>query len=404
MAKHRSTNKKHQRFKKTFKQKRNNNRTSKKNNYSYSIPRVPNERVTPPTGSGSPPKVALLFLTTGNHEQSHLWETFLGHPDTHKKFSIYCHCACPRDVPARSFLRGFRNSDNTTTSTPPSSEGLLPRGMVVPKPYNEWGHLVLAYYQLLHRAYTDTRNNNQRFVYLSETCAPCVPALAAYAFLTRQLDVTYMDAPRPKDNSERYEQVVHSPWRSMWPWKVNAGTKAIAKQDCSKVFSRAGITKGAFFKHSGWFSPNREDAFRLLQHQRGFEALNLISAGDEHLLSILHEASLVPPSQLLQHRVTHVRWDYDKMRRWEELKKKSQQEGYWATIDALEKSNPKAHATFTALWEESKYANMHPIEYTITFTKKHLEQCVASQSVFVRKVRKSCNVDVLLKHISDVSS
>lgn len=392
MTKHRSRkNNTFNKTNKTLKQQKRNKHFRRSIKKHYTVPRIPQHRLNPM----GPPKVALLFLTKGNHEQPSLWEAFLKQPHTKERFSVYCHCASPKDVPHDSFLRQEPSSARVSYS-----EGLLQPSHTIPKPYNRWGHLVLAYYQLLHRAYHDTNSNHQRFVFLSETCVPCVNAQTAYSFLTQSLATTYMDSPRPEDNVERYEQVVHNPWLSMWPWKVNAKTKAIASQDCSKALQKAGILKDDFFKHSGWFSPNREDTFRLLQRQTAFEALNIVSAGDEHILSILRNRSLTPPSQLKQHRVTFVQWDYDKIQKWEALKQKESEANYWDTIDNMKVAQPKQYQTLMAHRNALKDANMHPIEYTKTFSKKHLKQCLDAKSIFVRKVRQSCNIDVLMKHIS----
>lgn len=358
------------------------NRKSQKN--TYIIPFIPKRPHTP----NGTPKVALLFLTKGEHEQSALWKTLLNYPTFHEMFSIYCHPAIPNYIQPDSFLR------KTTKQSP--FEGLLPKGLCIPRPHNRWGHLVLAYYQLLHRAYSDTYNNNQRFVYLSETCVPCVNAQCAYKLLMTNLNATYMDAPRPNDNNDRYEQVVHKPWLSMWPSKVNPNSKKITSLDCSVELQRAGILKDQFFKHSGWFSPNRQDTFRLLQHQRSFEALNLISAGDEHILSILRNPEYTTQHKLKQHRITFVQWDWVKIQEWEALKN---DEAYWKKDDKLKRTNHKLYQQMKKEREVMKNANMHPVEYIKKFTTKQLKNCVDAKSVFVRKVRQSCNVDVLLQHI-----
>lgn len=352
----------------------------------YTIPEIPSSSLAP---AGGTPKVALLFLTRDRHEQSALWDAFLNHTTHAVHYSVYCHPAFPEKIPQTSFLRSPHGSP---------SEGVIPASLRVPPPHTRWGHLVLAYYQLLHRAFNDTHNNNQRFVYLSETCVPCVNAKAAYTTLMRNLDATYMDAPKPKDNVDRYDQVMHYPWRSFWPWKVTPRYQQRRSMDCAVELCRTGIQKEHFFKHSGWFSPNREDAYRLLCNPDAFEALNVVNAGDEHILSILRSHVWAPPSKLKQHRITHVQWDYDKIQQWETLKKN---EAYWKKDQHLKDTNPTLYAKFRKEREPLKNANMHPIEYTKLFSLDDLKQCMNAKSVFVRKVRQSCDVGVLFDRVRE---
>ena len=328
--------------------------------------------------SSSPQKVALLFLTRADHEQPKLWHTFLrGH---RHQFSVYCHPANPAHIAHHSFLRRTPNSS--------AQEGLLPADQCIPKRNNRWAHLTLAYYQLLHHAFHDTANNNQRFVYVSETCVPCVPANTAYQQLTQDLSVTYMDAPQPNDNADRYDHTVMKPRRNAFP--ENESLVGPGPQSCASLLEKSGILREHFFKHSGWFSPNRRDATRLLQHKDAFQALNMISAGDEHVLAILKRTEYAKDSTLKNKRITYVQWDHDKMAQRRE-KEANENSGYWRYMDELKQNNPKKHYALQKRRRQLKQANMHPIQYNHNIPNRVLAQCKQANSLFLRKVRRSCN-------------
>ena len=77
------------------------------------------------------------------------------------------------------------------------------------------------------------------------------------------------------------------------------------------------ILKSHFFKHSGWFSPNRDAAGKLLQHKDAFQALNMTSAGDEHILSILKRDAYKSNTPLTNQQVTYVTWNESQKQEWE---------------------------------------------------------------------------------------
>lgn len=328
------------------------------------------------------PKVALLFLTRADHEQPRLWETFL-HNHRHQ-FSVYCHPAFPKHIAPHSFLRRTQQTS--------SHEGLLPTSECIPKPNTRWAHLTLAYYQLLHHAFHDTNNNNQRFVYVSETCVPIVSANEAYKRLTRHLDATFMDAPHPTSDNDRYYQTILQPSKCAFPHRSAHFRQKTAS--CATLLARSGVLPTHFFKHSGWFSPNRRDAKRLLHHKDAFEALNMISAGDEHLLSILQRKTYKTTSALMQKRITYVEWDNDKMQQCKALLNK-ENKAFWDYLD----KHPNEHRKYMKKRNVLKDANMHPIQYTTIVPTSLLKKASREGSVLLRKVRRSCsahNIQLLL--------
>jgi hypothetical protein len=253
--------------------------------------------------------------------------------------------------------------------------------------------LTLAYYQLLHHAFHDTTNNNQRFVYVSETCVPCVPANTAYQQLTQDLSVTYMDAPHPNDNADRYDQTVARPQTFAFP--AHMRQYKMKSVQCSSLLQKSGIERNHFVKHSGWFSPNRRDAQRLLRHKDAFEALNMISAGDEHILSILKREEYVNTSVLEKARITLVKWDDAKIAKWQKMQKDEQRTDFWPRMDKLKHTHSRKHRALMNTRYELKDANSHPIQYTTHIPIEVLAECKTEKSVFLRKVRRQCNVDTV---------
>ena len=341
------------------------------------------------SSSSSAPKVALLFLTNADHEQELLWKSFL---TKHKhQYSVYCHPAKANTISPHSILR--------RTSSQSKYEGLLPRYKCIPKPNNRWGHLVLAYYQLLHQAYHDPANNNQRFVYLSETCVPCASADDVYKRMTAHLNVTYMDAPHSQDDLHRYNALVpFKSWINMFPMskkqqQKQKKTRRNQPDSCAAYFKQSGILKSHFFKHAGWFSPNRDAAGKLLRHKDAFQALNMTQAGDEHILSILKRDIYTSNTPLTNQQVTYVTWNESQKQEWEKIKTNELKDSkFWNKMDKKKLSDPEGHAEYLKKREECKNASMHPVMYTKLVPKKTLNECHQLKSCFIRKVRASCNV------------
>jgi len=216
-------------------------------------PDVPIDNLRPPSG---PPKVALLFLTDTDHHHPILWKRFLAaSPPDH--FTIYAHPSCV-SAATTTPSKAFRKLPCPPHAIPKSSflyGHTLPDYRRVP---TKWGKLVLAYYALLKEAYYDPDEpNNQRFVYVSETCVPLVHPDRLYSELTADLRVTYMDrADNPKEDHDRYQ--------------------ANGNRQVQRALKAAGIRSSDFFKHSGWFCPCRADAKRLLACKPAFDALNRV--------------------------------------------------------------------------------------------------------------------------------
>jgi hypothetical protein len=146
-----------------------------------------------------------------------------------------------------------------------------------------------------------------------------------------------------------------------------------------------GIGRKHFVKHSGWFSPNRRDAQRLLRHKDACEAFNMISAGDEHILSILHRPSYKTTSTIRNHRITYVEWDDVKMKQCKALLDK-EDDAFWTDYDR--------HPQYMKTRKILKEANMHPIQ------SQRPEPCacpVQANSLLLRKVPQSCNTQTVAR-------
>ena len=282
-----------------------------------------------------PPKIALLFLTNTNHHHPILWKRFLD-ASPPNRYTIYAHPSCasialrqssratakkpvrgvrfakypcpPNAIPPTSFLYGHTLSNDAREPT-------------------KWGKLVLAYYALLKEAVRDP--DNQRFVFVSETCVPVVHPDVMYKALTKDLEVTYMDdALNPDEDKERYygrpvrqrrgerrgerrgggrprRRTKHRyrPHPPSHKSTVSHNKSGSPKTRVQRALEASGIHVSHFFKHSGWFCPCRRDALRLLACRRAFEAVNDVKAGDEHILSILKRNAYRNTSVLVRKRV-----------------------------------------------------------------------------------------------------
>lgn len=319
-------------------------------------------------------KVALLFLTVGDHEQPKLWESFL---KTSSLFSVYCHPRYPHLVPSSSFLH----------------RACIPHKHCVPYPYTRWGYLVLAYEALLRFAVSHNLNT-RHFVFLSDTCVPCVSNTHAFKVFASHPDSSFHDAPAPQQDKERYNYVDHKPWLSHYPHRLGRHHAPI---DCSTILRKSGVLPSHFYKHSGWFTLCRRDAERILKHRDALQALNHVSAGDEHILSILKRPEYAKSTHMVQRAITYTKWDHDAKKEYERQHKLHDKK-FWASKDAMPLEEQKQ---WDKAWQALKQKAYHPLTYDKTFTKKILQECQAANSLFVRKVRHTCNVDLLHKAIGN---
>ena len=316
---------------------------------------------TPDTRSSSSPTVALLFLTKADHAHPDLWRAYL--KGNEHRFRVFSHPYLPSS-PKDPTPDGVRVLGQ-------HRESFLHGTNVAHRARTQWGHLVNAYYALLDHAYKHAPEA-VRFVFLSDTCVPVTTADEAYAALVQEPETTWMDAPRPKDEANRYDHP-----------RSKVDRKPVAPK-----LRRAGIDRKHFFKHSGWFAPCRADVERLLAHRDAFQALNFVSAGDEHILSILKRASYARASRLRNRPTTYVHWDLARKHKW-----LTQKPRLWRAHDA--ETDPTKRK---ALWDEiqrCRHAVMHPQEWTTTVTKTNVHTFRRRGCLFARKVVAGCNVDAI---------
>ena len=361
-----------------------------------------------------PPKIALLFLTNTNHHHPILWKRFLD-ASPPNRYTIYAHPSCasialrqssratakkpvrgvrfakypcpPNAIPPTSFLYGHTLSNDAREPT-------------------KWGKLVLAYYALLKEAVRDP--DNQRFVFVSETCVPVVHPDVMYKALTKDLEVTYMDdALNPDEDKERYygrpvrqrrgerrgggrprRRTKHRyrPHPPSHKSTVSHNKSGSPKTRVQRALEASGIHVSHFFKHSGWFCPCRRDALRLLACRRAFEALNDVKAGDEHILSILKRNAYRNTSVLVRKRVTYVDWS----QRDEGVSKyRPDEPGFWKDVD--NETDPVRKQALVDRIEQWKHNAMHPKTF-YRWTAEDTANVEASGCLLVRKVAKGVTV------------
>lgn len=318
------------------------------------------------TPSSQPPTVALLFLTKADHAHPELWRTFLtGH---NHQFRVFCHPYLPASK------RDTTPDGARVLGQQPDS--CLHGHVVANRVVTQWGHIVNAYYALLDHAYRHAPDA-VRFVFLSDTCVPVTTADEAYTALIREPDTTWMDSPRPKDEANRY----------------NHPRSKLDRKPVAPKLRRAGIDRKHFFKHSGWFAPCRADAGRLVAHREAFRALNFVSAGDEHILSILKRSKYANVCRLVQRPTTYVYWDNARKHKWLRLKR-----WIWRQYDTA--TNPTKRQMWEDEIERCRHAVFHPKEWKDIVTMDDIRTFRARGCLFARKVVAGCNVDTLCTTIN----
>lgn len=294
------------------------------------------------------PKVALMFLTKNKHAQPKIWDKFFkGNED---KFDVFTHTS-QRNSKTSPFLK--KN--------------------IVKNVRTEWGHLINAYHILLETAYKESKNAI-RFVYLSDSCVPIMSGEDAYIQLIKSPGKTFVDMPRPDEDSKRYFK------KSNLDGKPN-----------NIRFEKVGILQKHFFKHSGWFALCKADAKILLSNRSAFLAMNHIRGGDEHILSILKRNV---KNSLLNRPITYVDWNLKEQTKW-----KKDYEKLWKAFDSSKKDEDKLRLK-TKITKHIKDGRRfwHPKTF-FEVDKKDIEKFKKSGCVFARKIDSSCDVSLIMKNL-----
>ena len=285
------------------------------------------------------PKVALLFITIDNHNQPKIWNKFL---KNNKYFNIYCHPKYPQNV-TDTFLKNNIISNLAQT---------------------KWGHLVLAYYELLKAAYKN--KDNYKFVFVSNSCIPVKSSHEVFKILTKD-NATYVDT-RNKMSKWDYEH------------------RFKAYESYLKKFN---INRYNYIKHSGWFSINREHVQILLDHKELFRFFNKIEAGDENFLTILKANHM----KLQEKIITCVHWDQTIYPKY--LKEKNK---LWAIYDSTTDPEKKKQIKEIINKKKKKVAidKSHPKSYK-SITKKDIIGFKNDGCLFARKIDKDAKITVNFK-------
>jgi hypothetical protein len=134
-----------------------------------------------------PKKVALLFLTRNGVNHPNLWKELLTeHAD---KFNVYIHAGT---MLADPFFESFRLKTILPTS---------------------WDHHINAWQLLVQAAYKN--EENYKFVFLSESCAPLFPLEVIHEALITN-DLSYMCFARPWWPKDNIREVIWLPEKHRW--------------------------------------------------------------------------------------------------------------------------------------------------------------------------------------------
>lgn len=285
-------------------------------------------------------KIALLFLTIDNHNQPKIWNKFLSN---NKYFNIYCHPKYPENV-TDNFLKNNIISKISDTS---------------------WGHFVIAYYNLLKAAIKD--KNNIKFVFISESCIPIKPPKDIYRELLKNNNSFY--------NLKKLDNFSYTKRYKPYKNKLN----------------KYNINTTNFIKHSGWFCLNRNDTKILINDKDKIKLFNSIEAGDEHILSILNSYNI----KLEQKLITFTLWNNKK---YEDYKKERQ--NLWKIYDSIDNSLEKNKMIKIIKKHKEKfiYNISHPKTYS-NISKLDIENWYKNKALFVRKISKDVNPDLILRII-----
>lgn len=226
--------------------------------------------------SGQKKKIALMFLTIEELNQSSLWQEYLkGNED---KFNVYIHSKNPILDP---FFSKYRIKK------------------IVP---TKWGHICVAVRNLIQEA--TKKEENYKFVLLSESCVPLVTPKRLYEELTKD-DETYLL------------------WTDPWWREDNPRTLQCFPQEYRKG------------NHT-WFILNREHALICAEDEEFNEISNAYPVSDESYMSTL--LNFHGKLQVSRRTLTFVDWTRSKKSRPYEFKEfnaadfqllqRSKEEGY----------------------------------------------------------------------------
>lgn len=201
-------------------------------------------------------KIAFLFLTIDNVNHPDLWKDYLS--EDSQKVSIYIHPKYPKKISV-DWMKENIISNLVSTN---------------------WGYLTDAFYQLLKTAYRD--NQNQHFIFVSDSCVPVCRFLKLYQFIN--------SFPKKTSFIHFKAEIDDYDWNK-------------------KIKKTPGYHKYSLKKHEGLGNClSRYHALKLLKSEYDFKNFfNNLNCGDEFFLSLLKASKYI-----YDHQMTFYNWDENK--------------------------------------------------------------------------------------------
>ena len=270
-------------------------------------------------------KIAFLFITIDDVNFPQIWEYYF--KNNYNKINIYCHPKNPQNVKTL-WLKNNIISNLAQTS---------------------WGHIIQAKEKLLIEALKD--KNNQKFIFLTDSCIPIKSFSNLYNFLSNDdLKTSY---------------IKEMPFKNYF----------IKKSNLEKSFKSMKLVK-----HISWSCLSRHHVKKLLYSNKLHKFYNLL-AGDEYYLSLIY-----PSNNIKNFMINDVSWK-ETHKKVDELRKilfnlysKKEKENT-NVYDDLIKSNK----------EKLNEIRAHPKTYT-TINTKDLDEIKKMESFFARKFSKDSNI------------
>lgn len=269
-------------------------------------------------------KIAFLFITIDDVNFPQIWEYYF--KNNYNKINIYCHPKNPQNV-----------------------KTLWLKNNIIPNlAQTSWGHIIQAKQKLLIEALKD--KNNQKFIFLTDSCIPIKSFSNLYKFLL--------------NDDIKTSYIKQMPFKSYF----------IKKSNLEDTFKSMKL-----IKHISWSCLSRHHVKKLLYSNKLQKFFNLL-AGDEYYLSILY-----PSSYIRNFMINNVNWK-ETHKKVDEFKK--------LLFDLYSKKEKENTSKYDDLIEINKEKlnkiRAHPKTYTNI--DKDLNEITKMESFFARKFSKDSNI------------
>jgi len=273
-------------------------------------------------------KIAFLFLTIDDVYFPKIWEYYF--KNNNDKISIYCHP---------------KNPDNVKTPW-------LKKNIIKNLTKTQWGHFTNAIINLLKAALIN--KDNQKFIIVSESCLPIKTFKTFYDMLKNDhINMSYIKL-RPFENFN---------------------------------FEKYNIPNKNLIKHSGWWCLSRHHVKKLVYNKLVHNFQHII-AGDEHILSLLHQSDNIKNME-----ITYANWTAN-ISKINNLSKQLHK-----LYELIESENTSIYDDeIMNLRIKKSYLAKHPKIYD-NITEDELNEIENSSTFFYRKFSKTSNIIKFYKKI-----